>query len=93
MAIAIDAGALTMPQVILMILIAISCVAGMVLHFMTRKYRRPDLPRSVFKDSLFTNAEAAVTEEGVKYVRLQKNLVVVATILVVLLFAVSSVPV
>ncbi len=92
MTLAIDAGAMTWPQLAVMILLAGICLVGMVLHGLAQRHRKPGVPRVGQKDSLFRKAEQHYTETGLRYVAIQKRLVVLATILVVLLFALSSPP-
>lgn len=92
MTLAIDPAALTTAQLAVMILLAAVCVAGMVLHAVALRHRKPGVPRIGQKDSLFRKAEQHYTETGLKLIAIQKRLVVGAMILVVLLFVLSRPP-
>ena len=92
MTLAIDPGALSAAQLIVMVLLAAICLVGMVLHAVALRHRKPGVPRVGQKDSLFRKAEEHYTEKGLRLIWIQKRLVVVATILVVLLFVLSQPP-
>ena len=85
-------GGLGIPQLIIVILLAIACIAGMALHVLANRHRRPGVPAFGHKDSLFRNKSQVYTEEGMKYVRMQKGLIVVAALLAVLLLVMGTPP-
>ncbi|MCR9221663.1 MAG: hypothetical protein NXI21_15680 [Alphaproteobacteria bacterium] len=83
---ALELGLRTGAQFVFLGLIFLLCIAGMGLHVMALRHRRPGVPIFGHKDSLFRRKHEIFTEEGMKYVEWQKRLVVLAMILVVLLF-------
>jgi len=71
--------------------IFVCCVIGIVLQFYAWRHLKPGIPRFGHKDSLFKKKDEYYTEEGMKYVNMQKTVTyVMAALFAVALF--SSTP-
>ena len=70
------------------ILIGIACAAGIVLQFFAWRHLKPGIPRWGHKDALFKKKDQYYTEEGMRYVNMQKGLMYAMTPLLVLLIVI-----
>lgn len=57
------------------LLIGLCCAAGIVLQFYAWRHLKPGIPRYGHKDALFKKKEEYYTEEGMRYVKMQKGLI------------------
>lgn len=65
--------------------IALCSVGGIALQFKAWKHLKPGIPRFGHKDSLFTKKADYYTEEGLRYVGMQKRLIYVMAAFALLL--------
>ena len=70
------------------ILIGLCCAVGIGLQFFAWRHLKPGIPRWGHKDALFRKKEEYYTEEGMRYVNMQKNLMIAMTPLLILLIVV-----
>ncbi|MDF1750966.1 MAG: hypothetical protein P1V34_19055 [Alphaproteobacteria bacterium] len=61
-------------QILLIILLALCCVAGFVLQFYAWRHLKPGIPRFGHKDAMFKKKDQYYTEEGLKYIEWQKRI-------------------
>lgn len=71
-------------QVIAVGLIGACCLAGIVLQFFAWRHLKPGVPRFGHKDALFKKKQEYYTEEGMRYVNMQKTLAYVMAVLFML---------
>lgn len=71
------------------VVFALTIFAAIVLQFMARRHRRPDAFHYQFKDSLFRQKELVFTERGMRYINLQKNIIIICTLTIVGLLAID----
>lgn len=67
------------------ILIGVCCAAGIVLQFYAWRHLKPGIPRFGHKDALFKKKEEYYTEEGMRYVTMQKGIMYIMAPLFLLL--------
>lgn len=65
--------------------IGLCSAAGIALQFKAWQHLKPGIPRFGHKDSLFTKKADYYTEEGLRYVGMQKRLIYAMAVLALLL--------
>lgn len=65
------------PLILVLIAIFAVSVAGMLLQLKANKHKRPDAPPGPMKDAFFRRKHEIFTDEGMRYVEMQKKLLVV----------------
>ena len=69
--------AYNIPLILVLAAIFAVSIAGMVLQVKANRHKRPDAPPGPVKDAFFRRKHEIFTEEGMRYVEMQKKLMVV----------------
>lgn len=77
---------LNIPLVLTIVAILAVSIAGMFLQLKANKHRRPDAPPGPVKDAFFRRKHEIFTEEGMRYIEMQKKLLVVLSVLAVIFY-------
>lgn len=81
----------TVLQIALILLVSGCCLGGLVLQLFAWRHLKPGIPRYGHKDALFNKKEEYYTEQGMKYVNLQKILLYGMAGLLVVFFLVTEI--
>ena len=60
--------------ILILLAITLCCIAGIVLQFYAWRHLKPGIPRYGHKDSMFRKRADYYTEDGMRYIEMQKKL-------------------
>jgi hypothetical protein len=86
-----DQDLVTYLQIGIIGLISLCCLGGLVLQIFAWRHLKPGIPKYGHKDALFNKKHEYYTEEGMKYVDMQKLLLYVMGGLLVVFFIVTEI--
>ncbi len=80
------------PLILVLIGIFAISIAGIVLQIKANRHRRPDAPPGPVKDAFFRRKHEIFTEEGMRYVEMQKKLLGVLCIFAIAFYFLTVPP-